>query len=125
MRQRGRKSAELLSFPAIDGPRPRIMPPASLTKAERSLFTEIAADAQHLVQADAPLLASYVQAVLLSRRAGRDLRCIDEWEQIVRVMATLATKLRLTPQSRIDAKSLTRGQRPISHYERMALDDQG
>jgi len=122
MRQRGRKSAELLTFPAVDGSRARITPPSSLTKLERSLFTELAADAGHLVQADAPLLASYVQAVILSRRAGRDPRRIDTWEVSTRLMGSLATKLRLTPQSRTDPKTLTRRQAPLSHYERMALD---
>jgi hypothetical protein len=124
MRQRGRKSAELLSFPAIDAGRARIAPPASLTKAERALFIELAADAGHLVQADAPLLASYVQAMILSHRAGRDAALVEVWERTTRVMMSLATKLRLTAQARTDAKSLARGQRPVSHYERMAGDDQ-
>ena len=123
MKQRGRKSADVLSFPAVDGSRPRITPPAGLTKAERSLFTELAADAGHLVQADAPLLAAYTQAVILSRRAGRDPARIEAWERITRVMASLATKLRLTPQARTDAKTTARGQRPLSHYERMPDDE--
>ena len=88
------------------------------TKSERSLFTELAADAQHLVQADAPLLASYAQAVLLSRRAGRDPGSIDAWERITRVMTNLATKLRLTPQARTDPKTVGRQQNTASYYDR-------
>ena len=123
MKQRGRKSAELLTFPSIDDVRPRITPPLSLTKSERSLFVELAADAPHLVPADAPLLGAYCQAILLARRTGRDPARVDVWERITRVMTTLATKLRLTPQSRSCPKSLARQQRPASHYDRMALDD--
>ena len=123
MRQRGRKSADVLTFPATDGSRSRITAPSSLTKSERSLFTELATDAGHLVQADAPLLASYVQAVLLSRQAARNPGAIDQWQKVTRVMMSLATKLRLTAQSRCDPKSLTRRQAPLSHYERMSDDE--
>jgi phage terminase small subunit len=119
MRQRGRKSAALLTFPAVDGSRPRITAPASLTKSERSLFAQLAADAGHLAQSDAPLLASYVQAVLLSRRAGRDPGSIDAWEKVTRVMTSLATKLRLTPQARTDPKTVGRRQAEASYYDRM------
>ena len=46
MKQRGRKStAALLTFPVVDGTRPRLTPPSSLTKAERTQFTELAAQA--------------------------------------------------------------------------------
>ena len=119
MRQRGRKSAALLSFPEVDGGRPRITPPASLTKAERFLFIELAADAPHLVPADAPLLGAYCQAVLLSRRTGRDPVRVEAWERATRVMTSLATKLRLTPQARTCPKSIGRQQQgPASYYDR-------
>ena len=122
MRQRGRKSADVLTFPATDDSRPRITAPSSLTKSERMLFTELAADAGHLVQADAPLLASYVQAVLLSRQAARNPGAIDQWQKVTRVMMSLATKLRLTAQSRTDPKTLTRQQKTGSYYDRMGDD---
>jgi hypothetical protein len=57
---------------------------------------------------DAPLLASYVQATLASRRSARDAALVDVWEKATRLQAMLATKLRLTAQSRVDPKKLGR-----------------
>jgi hypothetical protein len=94
MRQRGRKSA--------------LDPPQGLTKPERTLFDEIADSAQHLRQSDVPLLASYVQATITSRRSARDPSKADLWEKATRLQAMLATKLRLTAQSRVDPKKLGR-----------------
>ena len=110
MRQRGRKPASLLAFPAAEAARPKLDPPPGLTKAERTLFTEIADYAQHLRPSDAPLLASYVQATIISRRSARDPARIGVWEKATRVQASLATKLRLTAQARIDPKTLGRMQ---------------
>jgi hypothetical protein len=110
MRQRGRKSANLLAFPVIEAQRPPLDPPQGLTKSERRLFVEIAASAEHLRPSDAPLLASYVQATLASRRSARDPSKADLWEKSVRLQAMLGTKLRLTPQSRTDAKTVGRHQ---------------
>jgi hypothetical protein len=90
MRQRGRKSSAELVFPVIEH-RPRITPPSSLTKAERSLFTELAASAEHLRPTDAPLLASYVQATIASRRSARDPSKVDVWEKATRLQMSLAT----------------------------------
>ena len=61
---------------------------------------------------DLPLLTSFVQATLISRRAARDPREAVLWERAVRTQAMLATRLRLTPQSRIDPKTLGRQQTP-------------
>jgi hypothetical protein len=112
MRQRGRKSASLLAFPAIEVPRSLPEPPRSLTKSERALFIELAANAEHLRPTDAPLLASYVQATLMSRRSARDPARVEVWERATRIAAMLATKLRLTAQSRVDPKTLGRMQPP-------------
>ena len=112
MRQRGRKSANLLAFPAIEVPRSLPEPPRSLTKSERALFIELAANAEHLRPTDAPLLASYVQATLMSRRSARDPARVEVWERATRIAAMLATKLRLTAQSRVDPKTLGRMQPP-------------
>jgi hypothetical protein len=112
MRQRGRKSSDVLTFPAIVAPRPPIEPPRSLTKSEQALFVEIAADAEHLRTTDAPLLASYVQATLASHRSARDPARVDVWDKATRLQAMLATKLRLTAQSRVDPKKLGRQEPP-------------
>jgi hypothetical protein len=115
MRQRGRKSsAELVAFPVIEH-RPQITPPSSLTKAERSLFTELAAGAEHLRPTDAPLLASYVQATIASRQSGRDPSKVDVWEKATRLQMSLVTKLRLTAQSRTDTRTVGRQGPPGPH----------
>jgi hypothetical protein len=61
-----------------------------------------------------PLLVSYVQATLLSRQAiknaGKDTVALATWEKATRMQATLATRLRLAPQSRMDPKTLARQQ---------------
>jgi hypothetical protein len=109
MRQRGRKSsAALLTFSVVDGTRPRLTPPSSLTKSERSLFIELASGAEHLRPTDAPLLASYVQAIIASRRSARDPSKLDIWDKATRLQMSLATKLRLTAQSRADPKTVGR-----------------
>ena len=55
------------------------------------------------------MLVSYVQATLLSRVTARDPKMIAVWEKATRMQATLATRLRLAPQSRTDPKTLARG----------------
>jgi hypothetical protein len=85
---------------------PRLQPPPHLNDDERSLFDELvgACDPRHFVESDLPLLASYVQATLIARDAARAPSKIVLWEKAVRMQATLATRLRLSPQSRIDRK---------------------
>ena len=107
MRQRGRKSSAELVFPVIEH-RPGVTPPSSLTKAERSLFIELVANAEHLRPTDTPLLASYVQATIASRRSARDPSKVDVWEKATRLQVSLATKLRLTAQSRTDTRTVGR-----------------
>ena len=114
MKQRGRRSGdqlETLALRVVEAPRPQLVPPASLNKAERSLFAEIAAAAPHLKQSDVPLLVSFTQATIASRRSARDPSKADLWEKATRLQASLATKLRLTAQARIDPQTLGR-QRP-------------
>ena len=113
MRQRGRKSAALVTtLPAVDGEPPRLKPPPHLNDDERSLFDELvgACDPRHFVESDLPLLASYVQATLIARDAAHAPSKIVLWEKAVRMQATLATRLRLSPQSRIDPKTVGRRQ---------------
>ena len=112
MRQRGRKAAELAILPAVDGKPPRLRPPPHLNDDERSLFDELvgACDSRHFVESDLPLLASYVQATLIARDAAHAPSKVLLWEKAVRMQATLATRLRLSPQSRIDPKTVGRRQ---------------
>jgi hypothetical protein len=110
MRQRGRKStANLVTFPVIEH-RSQLEPPRSLTKREREVFIELAGHAAHLKPADGALLAALVQSIILSRRLARDPAKVGEWEKAVRAQAMLSTKLRMTPQSRTDARAAGRKQ---------------
>jgi hypothetical protein len=114
MLQRGRKSLANVTALRVDGKPSRLAPPPHLNATERKLFTDLVAatNAKHFTESDSPLLVSYVQATLLSRRAikkaGRDARALSTWEKACRMQAVIATKLRLAPQSRIDRKAVTR-----------------
>jgi hypothetical protein len=48
---------------------------------------------------------SYVQATLMARQTVRDPEQVATWDKAVRLQAMLATRLRLTPQSRSDPKT--------------------
>jgi hypothetical protein len=109
MRQRGRRSAEALAISRIDGKPPRLTAPAGLNAKERALFEQLvnAADPQHFRRTDIPVLIGFVQASLLSRKLGRD-------SDATRTMASLATRLRLTPASRTDPKTIARQRLPAA-----------
>jgi hypothetical protein len=91
------------------GERPRVSPPAGLADKEKRLFQTIVAQCapSHFVASDAPLIGAYVQAILLSRWAVKE-GDLATWERASKVMATMATKLRLCPHSRTDPKTITR-----------------
>src|SRR5262245_13667312 len=97
---------------AVDGRPSKLEPPSYLTAPEIELFEELVAAcaADHFRQSDLPMLASFVQATLLARSAGRDPAMVAEFDRLARLQATLATKLRLTVQSRSDPKNIGRQQ---------------
>lgn len=116
--QRGRKSKSAIESLTSPDAIPRmIKPPAHLSEAESKLFREIISmvPASHFLPSDVPLLASYCSATILSRKAlrmiERDAAFVPIWERSVRVQASLATRLRLSPQSRLDPKTLGRAAR--------------
>jgi len=114
MRKRGRKSADELAVINVNGDPPRLDPPPTLTDPERALFVEIvqACSPKHFVPSDLPLVVSYVQATLLSRQAVTNAATAPAmlalWEKATRMQATLATRLRLSPQARTDPKTIGR-----------------
>ena len=110
-----RRSAASLSVVPIDAARvARLHPPSSLTKVEKSIFSELAANAAHLRAADVMLLASLAQAINLSRRTARDPSKAAVWERATRMQMALSRSLRLTPLSRTDSDSRTVGRQPQS-----------
>ena len=114
MLARGRKSAAALSVVPTIERLPRLRPPAGLSEGEAALFRQVVAScaADHFTASDAPMVVAYVQAVLLSRFAfkqvSEDGAAFQIWQQSARTLATLATKLRLCPHSRSDPKTITR-----------------
>jgi hypothetical protein len=115
MRQRGGKSVANLMTLRVDGEPARLQPPRGLSKAEQHQFNDLinATSPKHFAESDLPLLVTYVQATVMARSAIRDPKKIAVWEKATRVQAVLATKLRLAPQSRSDAKTTARQTPPI------------
>jgi hypothetical protein len=109
MKQRGRKSPEQQSI-AVDGTPPRLSAPVGLSEAETTLFTTVvnACDPRHFVEADLPVLVSYVQATITARALANDASKLNEWDKIVRLQLALARSLRLTVQSRLDPETVAR-----------------
>jgi hypothetical protein len=124
MRQRGRKSADNLATPIVDGSPPRLDAPPTLTDPERTLFVQIveACAPIHFVPSDLPLLIRYVEALALADKAAGHLHTEgavingkpSPWlvvlEKCQRAVVALSMRLRLSPQSRADPKTLTRNQ---------------
>ena len=113
MTQRGRKSAgsRLSIVPAIEPPAPE--PPASLSPAAAAIWREIVGSVHHSQFAGALfLLESYCRMVAFEREFARDAEELpagprrDEAGKSLRacahLAANLATKLRLSPRSRVD-----------------------
>jgi hypothetical protein len=123
MRQRGRKSPDALAVIGVNGKPPRLEPPASLSDLERNVFVGLvqACDPEHFRPSDMPLLCRYAEAVVLAEQAAQELRCgavvdgrpspwITIQEKAVRALVALSMRLRLSPQARIDPKTLGREQ---------------
>jgi phage terminase small subunit len=123
--KRGRVSAAELSVIDIDVQQARLSPPACLSGPELELFSSIvnACDVEHFRQTDLPLLSRYCEAAILAEQAALELRngaVVDgkpsPWivvqEKCVRAMVSLSMRLRLSPQSRLDPKTLGRRSEP-------------
>ena len=112
--KRGRQSEAERAVIPIAPLAPRLQPPNDLGPEERALFVKLVGSSPsgHFIETDQPLLTAYVIAICLSRRAAaklaEDPSLATVWERSTRMLATLATRLRLAPQSRVDPKTLAR-----------------
>ena len=112
--KRGRQSVAERAVIPIAPLAPRLQPPADLGAEETALFRQLVAScpSDHFVESDQPLLTAYVIAICLSRRAAaklaEDPSLATVWERSTRMLATLATRLRLAPQARVSPKTLAR-----------------
>jgi hypothetical protein len=125
--------------PRLDSRAARLVPPIGLPADARRLFFDVTSTVApgYFVPSDLPLLVQYVEALALAERAVRQLRRapvkgnrVSPWlaiaEKCWRATATLATKLRLAPQSRYDARAAGRSGHgePASIYDHMrAIND--
>ena len=122
-KKRGRQSAAELDSVRVDGSPDPLQPPDYLGPNDRQRFCEIiaACDTRHFRPSDLPLLVRYVEAIALGDQAAEQLRLgavidgraspwITVQEKAVRAMVALSMRLRLSPQSRMDAKAVERQQ---------------
>lgn len=130
-----RRSAASLPFPIVRTE--RLSPPADLNDDERALFVGIVAanPADHFRPSDAPLLCSYVRAILLERLAAEQLaqgvvtydNKPSAWLGVAahasKQMLSLARALKLTPTAR--RPSASRAGKPVTmnYYDRMRIED--
>jgi hypothetical protein len=100
MIQRGRKSAAAASVAQLAATprRPRLTPPPTLSTEEQSTFNALLSDNPHLSKSDELLLTLYVLTLSKAAKLARG-KDVAAWEKAVRLALTVATKLRVTPQS--------------------------
>lgn len=113
-----RRSSASLAVPSPSPGRHPVLPPAGLSAPEGALFRSLVASvrADHFTSADAPLLAAYCTAAVLERQAAAALAAngavqgdrpspwLKVHETQAKLLALLATRLRLCASSRIDAR---------------------
>ena len=116
--KRGRQSAAELSVISIDVARKPVEPPPGLRPQEAAIFREVVAscDPTHFRKSDVPILAALCTATYLSRfyadQIGEDPTAFKDYVETTKLVITLSTKLRLTPQARISAKAVGRHEPP-------------
>ena len=112
--KRGRTSGAELSVVPIDVARKPIEPPPDLKAQESAIFRQLVAScgSNHFRKSDIPILTAFATATHLSRfyaeLIGESADAFKNWEAAVRLQVSLATKLRITPQSRYDPKTIAR-----------------
>ncbi len=110
-----KSAAELSVVPRLADHHRRITAPDGMTPEETTLFKTIveSCPALHFTQSDAPLLRTYCQAILLGELAfacaQQSPSAVGDWEKVCRTIAMLSVKLRLSPHSRSDPKTIARG----------------
>jgi hypothetical protein len=136
MLNRGRKNhrSNVVNLNAT-GSRPLPATPSELNATDRVLFKQIigSLDARAISNADMPLFVSYVQVIGLVRKLAAKVAkkpetgTVNALDKMVRAQASLATRLRLSPQSRLDPKQAGRMANKkadtTSYYDTMADHD--
>ena len=118
-----KSAAELAVVPRLADHHRRITAPDGMTVEKTELFRKIVedCDARHFAQSDAPLLRTYCQAILLGELAFASAQAspsaLGDWEKCCRTIAMLSVKLRLSPHSRSDPKTVMRSVAGLSVRE--------
>jgi hypothetical protein len=108
----------------------KLQPPPELSAKEAALFRDIVSNSPsgQFVSNDVGLLATYCQSTVAAREAAKNLDDPDAlkvWDRACKIQCMTATKLRLTPSSRLNPTTLARkiaAHRP-SFYDQMEQDD--
>ena len=134
-----RKASAALSIVPlrVDGQPNHISPPSNLGATERRLFNNVVRSmpSHHFRDCDVPLLTRFVEAIAMTERAGREMEgtggpvvkgAMNPWfsvqQRSSKMVAVLATRLRMSPQSRRETKAADKYRRP-SAYETLGDDD--
>jgi hypothetical protein len=122
--QRGRRSvASLTTFPVIEH-RSRLGSAAISQQARARNVHRIGRACRASQASRRAAAAALAQSILLARKLARDPSKAKEWDRTVRTQMTLTRSLRMTPQSRIDARAAGRQNRPPpSYYDVMRLEN--
>jgi hypothetical protein len=105
MAQRGRKSAASNIIPiGATAMQPALNPSRPLNKAEKQIFDLVAKEHRHLRVHDSILLTTFAIACAETQRTKDPA----EFERFARISLAAAVKLRLTPSSVMEPRSLGR-----------------
>lgn len=89
--------------------RPKLSPSTSLGR-EKDIFDLVLAENQHLTPLDMRMLIAFAQASAKTFKLSKRQN-VQSWERSARIMAMLATRLRITPQSTATPQTLARPRR--------------
>ena len=137
MAKTGRRSASDLAVVRPTGGFTRLRPPSDLGKEEAAVWRQIVLSVheKHFEASDTPLLARYVQNVVLARRAaealdregaviaGRINPQLVVAEKADRALVALSMRLRISPQARMRREGTVPKGPPASIYELMRQAD--
>jgi hypothetical protein len=110
MTHRGRKSSAELSLVVSPIAFPPLRPPPTLNPKAAVFWREIVGSVghDHFRRCDAPLLAEYCNAAYLAAfyasQIGQNDTAFKCWESCAKLMASLSTKLKVAPSTRLDRK---------------------
>jgi hypothetical protein len=132
MKRGGRTSASAASIIPLGPGMPRIEPPKGFDADEKALWRQIVGTmpADWFDLGSAPMLAKLCEHLVAADglkkayKTNGDIELLKNWREETKVIASLATKLRLTPQSRYDCfKAANKLKNTVRGIKAWELDD--